>query len=39
MEVAKRNVMLNIGRRMMSYCRIFIAMALIRQNIIKTNWF
>jgi len=30
MEVAKRNVISNIGRHMMSYCRIFIAMARIR---------
>jgi len=32
-KVAKRNVMSNIGRHMMSYCRIYIAMARIRQNI------
>lgn len=39
MEVAKRNVMSNIGRHMMSYYRIFIVMARIRKNIIKTKRF
>jgi len=33
-KVAKRNVMSNIGRHMMSYCRIiYIAMVRVRQNI------